>query len=212
MRRFAILGCAAMLGLIASPALAYPAGSEALEARLLAKIGPTTKAWIMKEGAHMAASRFASGDSARSAAYQYGASGPALDALAFLVLMRAERDADAAVRGVAVDDMSAAESRQDARQQQMRNGQISNAQQAQRSGGTQLVEEATADPSVSLLPGSQPAKPFTLRTGVPATDSPAPAGIDLQDAMDRESALDDLVAAAMKPLSPAAEAAVAAMP
>ncbi|HTQ14139.1 MAG TPA: hypothetical protein VMH86_09705 [Rhizomicrobium sp.] len=214
MRAVGLVFCVAALAIVASRALAYPDGSEALESRLLARMGPETRAWIQKEGDKLASAHVFSGETARSAAYQYGASGPGLDALAFLVLMRAERDADASVRGVAVNDMSAAESRQDERQSQMRNGQITYAQQAQKSGSMQVVEEANAKPSVSLLPNpsGQPTQPFTLRTGVPTSGSPPPPGIALQDAMDRESQFDDLVADAMKPLTPAAEAAVPAMP
>lgn len=214
MRVVALLGLMAAACALASPCLAYPTGAEALEARLLARMGPDAKSWIAKEGAHEATSRFPSGDTARSAAFGYGATGADVDALAFLVLMQAERNADAAVRGVAVADMSATESGRDSRQAQMRSGQIEYSQQAQKSGSNQLVESATAKPSVSLLPpqpGVSP-QPLNLRTGVPSADAPPPPGIDLQDAMDRESQLDDLVTDAMKALPPAQEAAVPAMP
>jgi hypothetical protein len=214
MRWLAVLSCAGMAAMVATQALAYPTGSEALEARLLAKMGPTTRIWITHEGAREAGLRSLSGDSARSAAFQYGAAGAGIDALAFLVLMQAERNADAAVRGVAVADMSANAEREDARQDQLRSGGINQAQQAQKSGSNQLVESANAKPAVSLLPPppGTPTKPFTLRTGVPEQGSAAPPGIDLQDAMDRESTIDDLVEAAMKPVTPAQEAAVPAMP
>lgn len=214
MRVLAVLIGAGVATMVATQALAYPTGSEALETRLLAKMGPTTKAWIAKEGQREFGLHMLSGDSARSAAFQYGASGPGIDALAFLILMQAERNADAAVRGVAVADMSANAEREDARQDQLRNGGINQAQQSQKSGSNQLVESANAKPAVSLLPPppGTPTKPFTLRTGVPEQGSAAPPGIDLQDAMDRESNIDDLVEAAMKPVTPAQEAAVPAMP
>jgi hypothetical protein len=208
MRALVLLGCAATLCAFVTPCLAYPTGSEALEARLLAKMGPTVKAWIVKEGAREATSHALSDGTARTAAFQYGATDANLDALSFLVLMRAERDADNAVRGVAAADMSANASLEDARHAQQGSALTDNAQRSQLSGGGQLVTSAQGDPVLSLLPPQPGSTPAPTAPPRPA----APQGIDLQDAMDRESQLDDLVTAAMKNLSPARESLVAAMP
>jgi hypothetical protein len=211
MRTLTLLGCAAAFCAFAGEALAYPTGAEALEVRLLAKMGPAAKVWIVKEGAREAAMRSVSGENARSAAIQYGASGANLDALTFLVLMRAERDADAAVRGVAEEDMSERESEQDARKAQQSGHLTAYAQQSQLSGEDQLVSSAQGSAPISLLPPTPGSKPAVLEDAAPQA-SPPPPGINLQDAMDRESQLDDLVADAMKQIPPTQESAVTAMP
>jgi hypothetical protein len=208
MRALVLLGCAATLCAFATPCFAYPTGSEALEARLLAKMGPTVKAWIVKEGAHEATAHIVSDGSARNAAFQYGATEANLDALSFLVLMQAERDADNAVRGVAVADMTANAVKEDERHAQQGSVLTGNAQRSQLSGGGQLVSSAQGDPVVSLLPATPGTAPVSREPAQPA----APQGIDLQDAMDRESQLDDLVTAAMAKISPAQESLVTAMP
>ncbi|HEX3673211.1 MAG TPA: hypothetical protein VHU87_02965 [Rhizomicrobium sp.] len=208
MRALVLLGCAATLCAFVTPCFAYPTGSEALEARLLAKMGPAAKAWIAKEGAHEATAHIVSDGAARSAAFQYGATDANLDALSFLVLMQAERDADNAVRGVAVADMTANAVMEDERHAQQGSVLTGNAQRSQLSGGGQLVSSAQGDPLVSLLP----ATPGSTSAPAAPTRPAAPQGIELQDAMDRESQLDDLVTAAMAKLPPAQESLVMAMP
>jgi hypothetical protein len=197
---------------LATPVLAYPTGSEALEARLLSKMGPSARAWIAKEGGHIASSRSISSSASDIAVAQYGATGANADALTFLVLMQADRDADKMVSGIASDDMSSAESKRDERQAELSRDVRSGSQRQQLSGGNQVVSEANAKPSVSLLP-NQGTSTFTLKQQPtdPTVVTPPP-GLNLQDAMDRESQIDDLVSDAMKRLSPSAEAAVTAMP
>ncbi len=211
MRGFVLLGCAAAICAFASSALAYPDGAEALEARLLVKMGPQAKSWIAREAAHESTAHVLSDGTARNAAFQYGAPEPDVDALAFLVLIQAERDADNAVRGVAVADMSANAAKDDARQSALGSNLTATAQHAQMSGNTQLVNSANADPVVSLMPpdpnATKPPPP-----SVAARSAPAPQGVDLQDAMDRESQLDDLVVGAMRRITPTQESLVPPMP
>jgi hypothetical protein len=211
MRVLVYLGCLVAVCAVATPCFAYPAGSEALEARLLAKMGPGAKAWIVNQAGRISSGRLISDGTARNAALQYTSGEAQSDALTFLVLMQAERYAHDSVSGVAESDMSENASRQDARKALQNSVLTSTAQQSQLSSGDQLANSANGSASVSLLPGGNK-KPLTLRTNAPTADTPAPPGLNLQDAMDRESQLDDLVADAMKQVTPSQEAAVTAMP
>jgi hypothetical protein len=210
MRGLVLLCCA--ICVLATPSFAYPTGAEALEGRLLAKMGPGAKQWVVQQASHVAASREVSDSAARSAAVQYGVSETEADALTFLVLMQAERYAHDSVTAVSQNDMSENASRQDVRKAQQSSTLTNNAQQSQLSGGDQLAASANGSASVSLLPSGQAKAPLTLRTNAPNASTPAPPGLNLQDAMDRESQLDDLVTDAMKPLGPAQENAVTALP
>ena len=212
MRALIRLGCAAAICLAATPAFAYPTGAEALEARLLAKMGPDARAWIDGEGRREASLRVLSGGTTTAAALRYGATGPGLDALAFLVLMQAERDSDAVVRGVAASDMSANASKQDARQEQMQKGLIASSQSAQISSGEQAALKADSSPVVSLLPADKDASaPPVSPAAAESAAADQQSGLNLQDAMDRESKIDDLVGDAMKRISAAQEGLVPPM-
>lgn len=77
---------------------AFPTGAEAREAKLLARMGPQTRAYIAREARREAQNGNVSEVEARASAQAYGPSLGALDsgdveALAFLVLMQASRDA-----------------------------------------------------------------------------------------------------------------------
>ncbi|HEY1630714.1 MAG TPA: hypothetical protein VGF56_05330 [Rhizomicrobium sp.] len=209
MRGLVLLCC--VLGALATPALAYPSGAEGLETRLMAKMGPGAKDWILRQAGRISSSRTISDSAARNAALQYGASETEADALTFLVLMQAERYAHDSVSNVAQTDMSESAARQDVRKAQQNSAITNYAQQSQLSSGDQLANSANGSASVSLLPGGNK-KPLTLRTNAPTPDTPAPPGLNLQDAMDRESQLEDLVGDAMKPIGPAQESAVTALP
>jgi len=212
MRAHIVLGCAAAICLAATPAFAYPPGAEALEARLLAKMGPDTRAWIADEAAHEASLRILSGGTTETAALRYGVTGPGLDALTFLILMQAERDSDSKVRGVAVSDMSANASKQDARQEQMQKGMIASSQREQLSSGEQAALKADSTPVVSLLPPNQDSSaPVVNAAAAASAAADQQSGLNLQDAMDRESKIDDLVGDAMKKISSAQESLVPAM-
>jgi hypothetical protein len=210
MRGLVLLCCA--LCVLATPSLAYPSGADALEGRLLAKMGPGARDWIVKQAARVSSSRVISDSAARSAALQYGATETEADALTFLVLMQAERYAHDSVSNVAQSDMSDNASRQDMRKAQQNSALTNDAQQSQLSSGDQLAQSANGSASVSLLPSGQAKAPLTLRTNAPNPNAPAPPGLNLQDAMDRESQLDDLVADAMKPIGPSQESTVTALP
>jgi hypothetical protein len=212
MRALIRFGCAAAICVAATPSFAYPTGAEALEVRLLAKMGPDTRTWIASEAKREASVRVLSGETTMAAALRYGATGPGLDALAFLVLMQAERDSDSVVRGVAANDMSANASKQDARQEQMQKGMIASSQSEQMSSGEQAALKADSTPVFSLLPPNNDASAPVVNAAAAASDvADQQSGLNLQDAMDRESKIDDLVGDAMKKISAAQESVVPAM-
>jgi hypothetical protein len=208
MRSLVVSTVAAALFLTAVPAFGYPAGSEALEARLLLKMGPDARAWITGEAARESSLHRFSDGMAVNAARNYGATGADVDALTFLILMQVERGADSDVHNVAANDMSANASRQDTRQAQMQHDGTVNSQAEQMSSGQQSAMKAQDTPIFSLLPpdkdAPKPAADVPLQTG----DG---QGVNLQDAMDRESRIEDMLDDVMKRLTPAQESLVQSM-
>lgn len=189
---------AAALGSQASATPQYPKGALALEAQLLARQTADAKAWIKDEGAQEAVGQFLSDETARNAARKYGASGSDVSALAFLVLMEAARAADANVYTLVNGVQAAGASRVDQRQQAMTNNGIAGSQQAQLSGGLQSAQQNQPNTFVPLA---------STNGGNPVSDARnasaviPPPSMNLQDAMDRESKVEDLLAVAMKRIS-----------
>jgi len=209
MRMLALSAVAAGLFLTAAPAFGYPAGAEALETRLLVKMGPDARAWISAEAARESSLHGFSGEIALNAARNYGATGADVDALTFLIVMQVARGADDDVRDVATSDMSANASRQDARQAQLQRDMTANSQSAQMSSGQQAAMKEQAPTVVSLLPPDKDSSPPTASAPVPAGDGGQ--GVKLQDAMDRESRVEDALDDIMKRMSPAQESLVQSM-
>jgi hypothetical protein len=208
MRALVLFAAVAGLFLTASPALAFPTGSEALEARLLAKMGPDTRAWIVTEAARESTLHFLTDATPVNAALGHGASGADIDALAFLISMQVARDASGAVNNAVSSELSANASRQDARQAQMQSDSITNARREQMSGGEQEALKADGSTFVSLLPPDKNA-PKPPPPAPPVTESGQ--AMNLQDAMDRESQIDDMLDDAMKKITPARESLVEGM-
>jgi hypothetical protein len=206
MRSLVLSAVAAGLFLAASPAFGYPAGAEALETRLLLKMGPEARAWIAAEAAHESSSRGVSGETARNAARGYSAIGPDADALAFLIVMQVARGADSAVSNVAASDMSANASKQDAREAQLRRDTTATSRREELSSGQQAALKNQGTAFVSLLPTDKNAG--TSAAAVPVRASDGDQGVDLQDAMDRESKVEDVLADMMKSLPPVQEGLV----
>ncbi|CAG1007014.1 hypothetical protein BURK1_03356 [Burkholderiales bacterium] len=82
----------------AQPVPAFPPGAIELEARLLARAGPQTRAWVRQEGAQRNAADAVSREAAMRSATERGralgaAGGQDIEALAFLVLMEAAKSA-----------------------------------------------------------------------------------------------------------------------
>jgi len=190
---FIALGIAAM-SFAANATPMYPKGALELETSLLATQSPEAKAWIKSEGADEASGQFINEETARNAARKFGASGHDVSKLAFLVLMEAARAADANVYTLVNGVQAAGASRQDQRQAALASGGIADAQQAQYSSGTQTANSQQGHAFVSLLPGqSNP-----VRDARNASAYIPPPTMTLQDAMDRESKIEDLLASAMQ--------------
>jgi hypothetical protein len=175
----------------------YPKGALELETKLLASQTPDAKAWIKSEGADEASGQFISEETPRNAARKFGVSGSGVSTVAFLVLMEAARAADANVYTLVNGVQAAGASRQDQRQAALASGGITNAQQAQLSSGGQTAASQQGHAFVSLLPSdSNP-----VRDARDASAYIPPPSMSLQDAMDRESKIEDLLASAMKRVS-----------
>jgi hypothetical protein len=184
----------AVCGTAANATPMYPKGALDLEAKLLATQTADAKAWIKAEGADEASGQFLSEEMPRNAARKYGATGSEVSTLAFLVLMEAARAADANVYTLVNGVQAAGASRQDQRQAALASGGIADAQQAQFSSGTQTANSQQGHAFVSLLPSeSNP-----VRDARNASAYIPPPSMTLQDAMDRESKVEDLLASAMK--------------
>ena len=188
----------AALGSQAGATPQYPQGALALEAQLLAKQSADAKAWIKDEGAQEAVGQFLSDETARNAARKYGASGSDVSTLAFLVLMEAARDADANVYTLVNGVQAAGASRADLRQQAMTNNSIAGAQQSQLSGGLQSAQQNQPD---TFVPLASTDGGNLVRDARNASAAIPPPSMNLQDAMDRESKVEDLLVNAMKRVS-----------
>jgi len=178
----------------ASAAPRYPNGALALESKLLASQSDETKVWIKDEAAREATSRFVSADTPRNAARKNGSMGSDVSVMAFLILMQTARDADDNVSQIVNGVQSVGASRQDVRQQQMANSDISGAQQSQMSGGLQEAQQAQGTAMISLLPSDQPNPIAAAR----APKAVPPLSMSLQDAMDQQGLIEDLLADAYK--------------
>ena len=196
---FCLALIAAALGSPAGATPLYPKGALALETQLLAKQTADAKAWIKDEGGQEAVGQFLSDETARNAARKFGASGSDVSTLAFLVLMEAARAADANVYTLVNGVQAAGASRVDQRQAALASNGIASAQQSQLSGGLQSAQQNQPDTFVPLAStdGSNP-----VRDARSASAVIPPPSMNLQDAMDRESRIEDLLAAAMKRVSP----------
>lgn len=188
---------AAMLSSGAQASPMYPKGALDLETQLLARQSADAKAWIKAEGADEASGQFLSEEMPRNAARKFGASGSDVSALAFLVLMEAARAADANVYTLVNGVQAAGASRVDQRQAALTSGGIATSQQAGMSGGNQSAQQLQGHAFVSLLPSdSNPVRDARNASGyIP------PPSMTLQDAMDRESKVEDLLSSAMKRVS-----------
>jgi hypothetical protein len=175
----------------------YPKGALELETKLLASQTPDAKAWIKLEGADEASGQFISEETPRNAARKFGVSGSGVSTMAFLVLMEAARKADANVYTLVNGVQAAGASRQDQRQAALASGGIADAQQAQLSSGGQTAVSQQGHAFVSLLPSNS----NPVRDARDASAYIPPPSMSLQDAMDRESKIEDMLASAMKRVS-----------
>jgi hypothetical protein len=192
----------------------YPAGAQALEARLLAKMGAQTREWIKTEARREVTIGYFSPDTQTQAALHYGAPPANFTALSFLVLMQAARDADADVRA-AVDSHNMAAT-QVAREQQLATGIDKYSVQSELSPGSDLAAQQGNAPTLlsSKFKTQDPATAGTSHPdqGAAAPVAPqAPKSVDMQNVMDRESDIEDTLTKVSKSVTPAIEASIQPM-
>jgi hypothetical protein len=203
---------AALLAASAADAVpAYPTGAQALETRLLAKMGPQAREWIVSEARREVTIGYYSQDTQAQAALRYGAPSTNLSALSFLVLMQAARDAEADVHA-AVDSRNMA-STQVAREEQLANGINKNNVQSELSPGSDIAVQQGNGPTLlsTKLASQDPATAGTTHPDSAAPPPPPPKAADMQKVMDREADVEDTLVKAAKAVPPAVEAAVQPM-
>jgi hypothetical protein len=191
-----VIGLGVMLASGADAAPMFPAGAAALEAQLLATESADARAWIKDEAQREAGYRLIDEETPRNAARKNGATGSDVSKLAFLVLMEAARAADANVSSLVNGVQGDAASRQDIRQAQATDNVIAGSQQSQLSSGEVTAQQAQGHAFIPLYSqGGDDENPVERAKHGTGT---APAGMNLQDAMDRENQIDDLLDQAMK--------------
>jgi hypothetical protein len=211
MRVLGILFAASLAVSAAEAMPAYPPGATALEARLLAKMGPQARAWIVSEARREVTIGYYSQETQAQAAVHYGAPSTNLTTLSFLVLMQAARDAEADVHA-AVDSRNMA-STQVAREEQLANGIDKYSVHSELSPSSDIAAQQGNGPTFlsTKLASQDPATAGTTHpdSGLPPPPPPKPA--DMQKVMDRESDIEDTLAKAAKVVTPAVEAATQSM-
>jgi hypothetical protein len=208
MRGFGFLIAMLLAATAAQATPIYPNGALALESRLLAKMGPATRAWIKSEARH----EVDAGDFTAAAQGEASArfNVPAADypALSFLILMQAARDADDDVHA-AVDSRNMA-SDQVAREEQLANVNNNYSKRDELSPGSDMAIQQNGAPTLlsSKLRDQDPATVGTTHPDQLATTAaPETKHYDMQTVMDRESDIEDTLAVAAKKVTPAVEAA-----
>ena len=188
--------CAACFALLVSRALAapdFPPGAEVLETQLLAKCDSNVQSWI-KDQARSAASsgRVSEGRARMLVQNAHLAADGQNDSLSFLFLMQAMRDANADLEAVV----------HNSQQEWASQDELSN------------ITHSRAPAPVQLSPGQQAALQLRPKTGTVmkwhSTEAPPPEDrradvdlsvrLDLQTAMERESAAEEALSAAMNRL------------
>jgi hypothetical protein len=190
--------CAVCFALLVSQAMAapdFPQGAEALERQLLAKCDTYVQTWIKDQArTAVSAGRISEGRARMLVQNAHLVPDVQIDAIAFLVLMQATRDANADLESV-VHNSQQVWATQD---------ELSN------------ITHGRAPAPVQLSPGQQAALQLRPKTGtvmkwhsteapapdeVPAADVDLSVHLDLQTAMDRESAAEEALSAALKRVS-----------
>jgi hypothetical protein len=190
----------------------YPPGAQALETRLLAKMGPAARAWIQTEAQREVNDGYFSIDVSTEAAIHYRAPNANFPALSFLILMQAARDADADVNA-AVNDRDMGQTQVE-RQQQLASGISQYSVQSELSPGSDLAVQQASAPTLlsSKFKTQDPATAGTTHPNAVATPPPPPPKpIDMQRVMDRESDIEDALDQSAKHVTPAVEAATQPM-
>lgn len=207
MRRLIVILAALFVVGAAQAEPLYPPGAQALEARLLAKMGPATRAWIQTEAHRELTDGMFSIDIQNEASIHYRAPMADLPALSFLILMQAARYANADVNN-AVDSRNMAQTQVE-REQQLASGNARYSVQSQLSPGSDIAVQQASAPTIlsSKLKTQDPSTAGTTHPDDVAAPPPPPKPADMQRVMDRESDIEDSLAQSAKQVTPAVEAA-----
>jgi hypothetical protein len=196
-----VLAGLACVGADASPN--FPLGSESLERTLLAGMDDGQKTWIKDQARTMVSSGRVSEDRARTLAQgAHLASHVDPNSMSFLLLMQAARDADADLQ--ATMDRHREEWADQEERSSIAHSKAPTVSQLSPETQTVLSMKGRTTPVMTLRSNdtSRPGEP-------PAADVDTSNHLDLQTAMERESAAEDAVSSAAKrvTLSPAPFAA-----
>jgi hypothetical protein len=197
MRIFASVVAGMVLGWsVAQASPSFPAGTESTERVLLGKLEPYWQSWVKEQARNMVSSGRINEDRARSLAQGARmAAGADVNAMSFLLLMQATRDADADLQAT-MDRSRDAWAEQD---------ELSNMAHTRAPTDSQLSPETQTvlsmkghtRPVVTWRSTDAPAS-----SGSPSADVDLSSHLDLQTAMDHAAAAEDALNAAVKRVPP----------
>src|SRR5256885_2890981 len=196
--------CAALVGFVAlgwipaQTAPSFPPGAESVERARLAQLDRYWQGWMKDQARSMVSSGRISEDRARSLAQ--GArmtSGADVNTVSFLLLMQAARDADADLQ--AIMDRSRQEFADQEERSSMAHNHAPTVSQLSPETQTVLSEKGRVRPVMTWRSNDTPGASTT-----PTADVDTSLHVDLQTAMDRQSAAEVAVLAAMQRLTAAA--------
>lgn len=208
MRGSGLLIAALFVATAAQATPVYPSGALPLEARLLAKMGPATRAWIKTEARHEVDVGEFSTAAQGEASARFNVPLADYPALSFLILMQAARDADDDVH-VAVNSRNMAAT-QVAREEQLANVNNNYSKKDELSPGSDIAIQQAGAPTLlsSKLRDQDPSTAYTTHPDQQSTTtSSEPKHYDMQTVMDRESDIEDTLGVAAKRMNSATESA-----
>src|SRR4051794_2748153 len=184
------------LAVLAGPS--FPVGSTAAERAFLAKLDPYWQNWVKEQARTMVSSGRITEDRARSLAQGARmAAGADVNAVSFLLLMQATRDADADLQAT-MDRSRDAWAEQDELSNMARTRAPTDSQLSPETQ-TVLSMKGRTRPVVTWRSADAPAA-----SGSPSADVDLSAHLDLQTAMDHAAAAEDALSAAVKRVPPGA--------
>ncbi len=187
-----LLGCVAL-----QAAPNFPSGAESIELARLVQLDSYWQGWVKDQARSMVSSGRISEDRARSLAQ--GArmtSGADVNSVSFLLLMQAARDAEADLQTIM--DRSRQEYSDQAERSSMAHSHVPTVSQLSSETQTVLSEKGRIKPVMTWRSNDVPGASVT-----PTADVDTGVHVDLQTAMDRQSAAEAAVSAAMQRLSAA---------
>jgi hypothetical protein len=181
---------------LAEAAPNFPAGAEAKERDLLARLDSNSQSWVKEQARTMVSSGRISEDRARSLAQGARmASGADVNAMSFLLLMQASRDADGDLQAI-MDRSRQAWADQEERSS-IAHSKAPTVSQLSTETQTVLSEKGRVRPVMTWRSNDDGTTPVTA-AATPAADVDSSVHVDLQTAMDRESIAESAVASAIQ--------------